>query len=194
MLKILNDKCDPTRGSRYSAAIDLRSSCSLVIEKNKTGLVKLGVSISQDDILNSFILKIVSEKKISPTEKEKRVKELSEVFSREKEEEACPHLLVEQRAEVLRAYKTFMSTHYLQLTPRSGVAKKGLIIPNGVGIIDMDYENEIMLLLHNVSGKDFFIEEGDRVGQMLILEHKTELFNIVTEDQRKGGFGSTGER
>jgi len=100
----------------------------------------------------------------------------------------------------------FMSTHYLQLMLRSSLGKKGLILPNGVGIIDMDYRDEIKLLVHNpiydvhfndqrfVGVNDEYtyeIKKGDKIAQVTLLEHKAHLFGIETDAERDGGFGST---
>lgn len=98
--------------------------------------------------------------------------------------------------------------HYLQLMLRSSLSKE-LIIANGVGIIDLDYEDEIMIRVHlplnygiafeidgipvpNESDK-FEIKKGQRVAQITLLEHKAYLFDVETENKRTGGFGSTGK-
>ena len=108
----------------------------------------------------------------------------------------------------------WVKSHYLQLMPRSSLSlKTGLIIANGVGIIDMDYEGEIGIVLHNpikvteisVDYKTSkvksvgisevqTIKKGDRIAQITLLEHKANLFGIDTEDERIGGFGSTDKK
>ncbi len=85
---------------------------------------------------------------------------------------------------------SFIESHYLQLMLRSSLSKN-LIIANGVGIIDLDYRDEIMIRVHNPM-QNFIINKGDRVAQITLLEHKISLFNIFTNNQRDGGFGSTG--
>ena len=45
--------------------------------------------------------------------------------------------------------EAFKNSHYLQLMLRSSLGKKGLILPNGVGIIDLDYKDEIKMIIHN---------------------------------------------
>lgn len=82
--------------------------------------------------------------------------------------------------------------------PRSGLGTKGIILGNGTGIIDSDYQGEIMLPLWNRSNKDFIINPFDRVAQLLFLPIiRIDSFNIVEQFKSKtersiNGFGSTG--
>ena len=79
--------------------------------------------------------------------------------------------------------------------PRSGLAVKHSI-DCGAGVIDAKYRGEIQVLLFNHSDKDFIIEPGDRIAQLLI--QKVESINFLPVDdldeteRDKGGFGSTG--
>lgn len=80
----------------------------------------------------------------------------------------------------------------------SNPKKKGLIIPNGVGVIDADYynnpdnEGEIAFLFYNILEEDVVIKAGEKLGQGIFVK-----FAIVDDDKtngvRQGGFGSTGE-
>ena len=88
----------------------------------------------------------------------------------------------------------FKKTHYLQLMLRSSLGKKGLILPNGVGVIDLDYTDEICIIIHNASDNNYEIKKGDRIGQITLIEHKSHLFGIDTDTERTGGFGSSGKR
>ena len=105
--------------------------------------------------------------------------------------------------------------HYLEVALRSSLAVKGLIIANGIGIIDLDYPDEIGLIVHNpvninkgfyttgehstdlhirTDFKDktsFNISKGDKVAQCTLKEHKGYLMGYETETLRTGGFGST---
>ena len=49
----------------------------------------------------------------------------------------------------IKEYEKFMSSHYLEIALRSSLGAKGLIIANGIGIIDLDYPDEIGLIVHN---------------------------------------------
>lgn len=101
-------------------------------------------------------------------------------------------------ANALKAQKGF----YIGLYLRSSYGAKGLILPNGVGIIDIDYKDEIKQIIHNpltdsagYENKDFHIKKGDRVGQFIV--HKHFGFEFMGDKYRKdatrvGGFGSSG--
>lgn len=53
------------------------------------------------------------------------------------------------------------------------------------------------MIIHNPlvlkDNKGYVIKKGDRIGQITLIEHKSYLFGIETEDERVGGFGSTGK-
>lgn len=90
----------------------------------------------------------------------------------------------------------FKKSHQLNLHIRSSMsAKHGLVIANGTGIIDLDYPSEIMICLHNpirqIRG-NITIKKGDKIAQISLVEHKTYLLGVETGEERKGGFGSTG--
>lgn len=82
---------------------------------------------------------------------------------------------------------------------RSGLAcKKGLAPANKVGVIDSDYRGEIMVALHNHSNEDLFVENGERIAQLVITPYITANFMEVSElnetGRGEGGFGSTGRK
>ena len=102
--------------------------------------------------------------------------------------------------------------HYLEVALRSSLGVKGLIIANGIGIIDLDYPDEIGLIVHNPISEiesfndgcsdfielkgcneqyHFTIQKGDKVAQCTLKEHKGYLMGYETEILRTGGFGST---
>ena len=99
----------------------------------------------------------------------------------------------------------FLSSHYLALFIRSSLGVKGLIIPNGQGVIDLDYPDEIGLIIHYpLTFKSIMkwifsfgmndchkISKGDKVAQCTILEHKGYLMGYESNVTRIGGFGST---
>lgn len=82
------------------------------------------------------------------------------------------------------------------LIPRSGLGSKGLILSNTVGLIDMDYREEVMMMAWNASlATTHTIKHGDRICQMMISVVDTSGYEIVTNldtTDRFGGFGSTG--
>jgi dUTP pyrophosphatase len=84
-----------------------------------------------------------------------------------------------------------------QIRPRSGLAlKKGITVLNSPGTIDADYRGEICVILINLSNDEFIINDGERICQMIISEHKTISWNAVDNlnitSRGEGGFGHTG--
>jgi len=85
-----------------------------------------------------------------------------------------------------------------QIRPRSGLAiKKGITILNSPGTIDADYRGEICVILINLSAEDFIINDGERICQMVIANHKQAEWIQVNElgetNRGAGGFGHTGK-
>ena len=84
-----------------------------------------------------------------------------------------------------------------QIRPRSGLAlKHGITVLNSPGTVDADYRGEVMVLLINLSDKDFVVNDGERIAQMVIAKHEQGDFievEVLDETERgEGGFGSTG--
>lgn len=84
-----------------------------------------------------------------------------------------------------------------QVRPRSGLAlKHGITVLNSPGTIDADYRGEIGVLLINLGDKDFVINDGERIAQMVIARHETAVFRTVEEldetERGEGGYGHTG--
>lgn len=84
------------------------------------------------------------------------------------------------------------------LLPRSGLGHKhGIVLGNLVGLIDSDYQGELMVSMWNRSENAFTIQPFDRIAQMVIVPVVQVDFQIVDEfasSQRgEGGFGSTGK-
>lgn len=83
--------------------------------------------------------------------------------------------------------------------PRSGLGSKGLVLANTVGVIDSDYQGEIMLALKNAGRSWIKIAAGDRIAQVGIFHIAQPDFCKVEEFpdttwRGKGGFGSTGTK
>lgn len=84
-----------------------------------------------------------------------------------------------------------------QVRPRSGLAlKQGITLLNSPGTIDADYRGEIGVILANISDRDFIINDGDRIAQLVVARHETvEWQPVETLDETErgaGGFGHTG--
>ena len=91
---------------------------------------------------------------------------------------------------------TWMSVH-----SRSGLAlKTGLVVGNGVGVVDSDYRGEIFVIMHNLSDRSIRVEHGDRIAQAMIRKVESHQYAFVevqelTQTERgNGGFGSTGKK
>jgi dUTP pyrophosphatase len=81
--------------------------------------------------------------------------------------------------------------------PRSGLGHKhGIVLGNGVGVIDADYQGEIKISLWNRSKEKFFLKPLDRVAQLVIMPIEKVALTLVEKFQPsqrgKSGFGSTG--
>jgi len=80
--------------------------------------------------------------------------------------------------------------------PRSGMGTKGLILANTIGLIDSDYQGEIILSVWNRSSDPIRINSMDRIAQLIIVPVIQPVFNFVEsfEQTERGsnGFGSTG--
>ncbi|HJL62561.1 MAG TPA: dUTP diphosphatase, partial [Pseudomonadales bacterium] len=84
------------------------------------------------------------------------------------------------------------------ILPRSGLGHKhGVVLGNLVGLIDSDYQGELMISCWNRSDTEFTIQQGDRIAQLIIVPVVQTSFNIVDEftqtDRGSGGFGSSGQ-
>lgn len=83
------------------------------------------------------------------------------------------------------------------ILPRSGLGHKhGIVLGNLVGLIDSDYQGELMISCWNRGSKPFTLEVGERIAQLVIIpvvQAQFELVNDFHATQRgAGGFGSTG--
>ncbi|MBS1197702.1 MAG: deoxyuridine 5-triphosphate nucleotidohydrolase [Proteobacteria bacterium] len=84
------------------------------------------------------------------------------------------------------------------ILPRSGLGHKyGIVLGNLVGLIDSDYQGEIMVSLWNRSKESFTINPLDRIAQLVVVPVLQVGFNVVddfeTSHRGEGGFGSTGQ-
>ncbi len=142
---IYRDFCEPTRGTKYSAGIDLRAADDFEILPGYGAVIPLGVWWNRKKI----------NKDNSPIE-------------------------------------TYSLEIYGGLYLRSSLGK-WLVIPNGKGIIDIDYPGEFMLTLHNPYTNIVKIKKGERVAQLVLEQHFSYMLGFETNKIRNGGFGSTGK-
>ncbi|CAH0534693.1 Deoxyuridine 5'-triphosphate nucleotidohydrolase [Vibrio stylophorae] len=83
------------------------------------------------------------------------------------------------------------------ILPRSGLGHKhGIVLGNLVGLIDSDYQGQLMVSVWNRGDTTFTMEPGERIAQLVILPVVQAQFNIVDDfaqsDRGEGGFGHSG--
>ena len=102
------------------------------------------------------------------------------------------------------SWEQFKKSNYLEIALRSSLAVKGLIISNGIGVVDLDFAGELGLIVHNPIKmstnqgipdqyllKPFYIKKGQKVAQCTLKKHKGYLMGYESDVIRDGGFGST---
>lgn len=83
------------------------------------------------------------------------------------------------------------------ILPRSGLGHKyGIVLGNLVGLIDSDYQGEIMVSMWNRGKESFTLNPLDRIAQLVVVPVLQVAFNVVDDfaasERGAGGFGSTG--
>ena len=81
--------------------------------------------------------------------------------------------------------------------PRSGLGIQGILPANVVGLIDSDYQGELIIHLANYSDKEYVVQNGDRIAQLVFMPVRQMSFQIKNKfteltKRGEGGFGSTG--
>jgi dUTP pyrophosphatase len=85
------------------------------------------------------------------------------------------------------------------ILPRSGLGhKNGIVLGNLVGLIDSDYQGQLMVSTWNRGQSAFTLQPMDRLAQLVVVPVMQVAFNVVeefeTSDRGAGGFGSTGHK
>lgn len=83
------------------------------------------------------------------------------------------------------------------ILPRSGLGHKhGIVLGNLVGLIDSDYQGQLMVSCWNRGNTTFTVEPGERIAQLVLVPVVQAEFEVVEEfndsDRGAGGFGSSG--
>lgn len=120
MFKVLEPHCEPVRSTKYSAYVDLFSREDVVIGAGETKIVKLGVKINIPKLYKRLGF---FDYQVSHTSNRIKI---------------CKF---KSRNQLSR----FLKSHYLEVALRSSLAVKGLIIANGIGVIDFDYVSHCKL-------------------------------------------------
>lgn len=87
--------------------------------------------------------------------------------------------------------------HWVLMSARSSLHKKGVLMANGIGVGDEDYcgdNDEYRAALLNYTQKPVTIERGERIVQMIVMQREPVKLEIVEklDGKDRGGFGSTG--
>jgi len=85
------------------------------------------------------------------------------------------------------------------ILPRSGMGHKhGIVLGNLVGLIDSDYQGQLMVSTWNRGQADFTIQPGDRIAQLVFMPVVQAQFTVVEEfnasERGEGGFGHSGRQ
>lgn len=85
------------------------------------------------------------------------------------------------------------------MLPRSGLGHKhGIVLGNLVGLIDSDYQGQLMISVWNRGQDSFTIQPGERIAQMIFVPVVQAEFNLVEDfdatDRGEGGFGHSGRQ
>ena len=84
------------------------------------------------------------------------------------------------------------------IVPRSGLGHKhGIILGNSVGLIDSDYQGELLISCWNRSNLEFTVEIGERIAQLVLVKIAQAAIEVVEDfapsERAVGGFGHTGK-
>ena len=107
------------------------------------------------------------------------------------------NITIENYSDILREFPP-LRNYSIRLHARSGLSlKRGLILANSQGIVDVDYQEEVFVLLTNISEVSQTIKKGDRIAQAEVVCNEQIHFTVVDSvptkhSERSGGFGSTG--
>ncbi|NCB10131.1 MAG: hypothetical protein EOM78_00690 [Erysipelotrichia bacterium] len=198
MFTILKDGIAPKIKTEFSSSADLCSRGDIIIGVGETKIIPLGVKIDLEQIKNICFGEYKAFMKIQDPKNGFTTTQFQE------------------------AYTNFLKSHFFELKIRSsGSTKKGLIIANGSGEIDLDYPDEIGLIVHNpvkqglpvrviqklkpnsselegeyleYLGGEITIKAGEPIAQIKLMPHKNYLMpdEYRSTAKRVGGFGSTG--
>ena len=91
------------------------------------------------------------------------------------------------------------SGHFLAIFARSSTPlKRGLVVANGVGVLDPDYsgpKDEVMIQVLNITQSEVRVTRGDRLAQGIVLPAPRVTWQEVSSirEVTRGGFGATGQ-
>ncbi|PPI87731.1 dUTP diphosphatase [Candidatus Pantoea edessiphila] len=118
---------------------------------------------------------------------------------------ACIDNILEIKSNNTKLLSTGVSIHIADseitalILPRSGIGhKNGIVLGNLVGLIDSDYQGELMVSIWNRGKSNFFIHPGDRIAQLVFIPIIKVEFNLVKKfnfsSRGQQGFGHSGNK
>ncbi len=161
MFEIINSGKMPTRGTRYSACVDLYANEDVVIGAGETVIVPLGVKIKSN--LWDFI------QKTNPI----TYKGANEEYFMQ-----TNYLQLSPRSS-LRAKGLISGQGIIDLDYNKEIK---MIVTKSLTMFES---------INNDYSEEFIIKRGDKIAQITLLEHKSYLFDIDSQTKRDGGLGST---
>jgi dUTP pyrophosphatase len=170
----------PTYGTTLANCFDLSFQPT---DTHVTGYDKYNNPISQ--LINNF-------KEISIYPGDRLLIPTGLIFKIEK------RFTIENFADIYSASSPSLQNYSIRLHPRSGLSlKRGLVLANSEGIVDVDYQQQVFVLLTNISSIGQTIKAGERIAQAEVTCNERVEFVVLAKapekhSERHGGFGSTG--
>jgi dUTP pyrophosphatase len=170
----------PTYGTTLANCFDLSFQPT---DTHVTGYDKYNNPISQ--LINNF-------KEISIDPGDRLLIPTGLIFKIEK------RFTIENFADIYSASSPSLQNYSIRLHPRSGLSlKRGLVLANSEGIVDVDYQQQVFVLLTNISSIGQTIKAGERIAQAEVTCNEQVEFVVLANapekhSERNGGFGSTG--
>jgi dUTP pyrophosphatase len=170
----------PTYGTTLANCFDLSFQPT---DTHVTGYDKYNNPISQ--LINNF-------KEISIYPGDRLLIPTGLIFKIEK------RFTIENFADIYSASSPSLQNYSIRLHPRSGLSlKRGLVLANSEGIVDVDYQQQVFVLLTNISSIGQTIKAGERIAQAEVTCNERVEFVVLAKapekhSERDGGFGSTG--
>ena len=164
MFKVLEDICNHTKGSKYSAAIDLYAREDAVIGAGETVKVPLGVKLDLEEIINS----------------NDEIYNNPDIFLKS-------HYFELEPRSGMRLKGITAGTGIIDLDYKDEICIVFHNLLTFKAIVKW-----IFSFGRNKSV--FKISKGEKIAQILLKEHKTYLMGVDTQEERTGGFGSTDKK
>lgn len=191
----------PVRSTKGSAGYDFEAAEDIIIPsiftvmENYQGMITDIVEENIDEIVEKFDLD--SDIALPPNEMQELINYQTEKLKEFEYYKKSPKEFLPKLVKTGIKCK-LEDGYYLELVNRSsGSFKRGLILANGIGIIDADYygnesnDGHIMFQFLNITPFPIIIKKGERIGQGIIKKYYTVENEENIENVRGGGFGST---